>query len=293
LLRATGLAASVETIAAKATYLRRILRATPLDVSRGDLELRMLLHKKRFLEGLWSLYSFVYFAARPIKVTVHSDGSLDEDCIAALKGVLRGCEVISRRTADDEVSNYLTKQDLRNCLEWRQRCIFGLKAVDLSYYSSGNCYCVLDSDVLTFAHPHDLLSGLGGLHKYSIDNNDHAYSLDRRELERRVGAPVLPRLNAGLLRVERSGLGLESFEEVLRKTRLLSDPNARLYYSEQAVYACALPRHGAVGLDMGAYTICGDPSAVTTGHYCGFGYSATRLYREGLPTLSKRMGIDG
>jgi hypothetical protein len=108
-----------------------------------------------------------------------------------------------------------------------------------------------------------------------------------------MGAPVLSRLNAGLLRVERSGLGLNTFEDVLGKTRLLTDPQARLYYSEQAVYACALPVHGAVGLDADAFTICGEPSTVITGHYCGFGYSATRLYREGLPVLSRRMGIDG
>jgi hypothetical protein len=293
LIRATGLAAGVETIAAKARYLRRILHARPLDVSCGQLELRMLLHKKRFLEGLWSLYSFVYFARTPIKLAVHSDGSLDENCIATLKCLLQGCEVISRQTADEEVSAFLAKQHLRNCLEWRRRNIHSLKAIDLLYYSSGNRYCVLDSDVLTFKHQQDLLNGFNDLHKYSIDCNDHSYCFDRQELERRMGAPILSRLNSGLLLVERSGLSLDSFEETLGRTRLLTDPTARFYYSEQTVYACSLARRGAVGLDADAYTICGDPNTVTTGHYCGFGYWATRFYREGLPVLSRRIGIDG
>jgi hypothetical protein len=62
-------------------------------------------------------------------------------------------------------------------------------------------------------------------------------------------------------------------------------------FTEQTVYACSLARHGAVSLDADAYTIYGNPSTVTTGHYCGGGHWASWLYSEGLPLLSQRIGI--
>jgi hypothetical protein len=48
---------------------------------------------------------------------------------------------------------------------------------------------------------------------------------------------------------------------------------------------------GAAALDADTYSICGDPNTVVTGHYCGGGYWASRLYREGLPVLAERMGL--
>jgi hypothetical protein len=290
-LHRTGLKASAETALAKARYLRRILQARPLDASGGRIELRMLLHKKRFLEGLWSLYSFVHFAGMPIKVAVHSDGSLDADCVATLHALLPGCDVIARETADAEITAVLQERGLKHCLEWRRRVIFALKTIDLWYYCRASHYCVLDSDILTFAHQDQLLHHLDDRPRYSVDNNDDSYAWRRPELERRMGGPVPPRLNAGLLLIARSALSLETFEEILGRTQMLSEPGANLYFSEQTAYACALGTRSAIPLNTTAYSICGDPNAVVTGHYCGGGYWASRFYREGLPLLAHRMGL--
>ena len=106
-----------------------------------------------------------------------------------------------------------------------------------------------------------------------------------------TGLKVVPRLNAGLLRIQREGICLERIEELLEKTGLARDTPVN-FYAEQTLYACELSAHGAVPLDLDRYTICGDPDSArtVTGHYCGGGFWATRFYNKGLPRLAAELG---
>lgn len=256
----------------------------------------MLLHRKRFLEGVWALYSFAWHCGRPLRIFVHSDGSLDDECGRHLSRIFPGIALIDKAHADRFVAADLEARGLNLCLLWRRRSVFGRKALDFLSMSTAACYITMDSDVLTFAYPEALVDGPGeaelkDFHIYSPDNHDNAYSLPREMLELRMGRPVLRRVNAGLMKIQRGGIELADFEDCLRKTNILNDGECNLYYSEQTAYACALARNGAVALDEASYTLCGDPKKIITGHYCGGGYWATRFYREGLPYLSEKMGI--
>lgn len=256
----------------------------------------MLLHRKRFLEGIWALYSFAWHCGRPLRIFVHSDGSLDDECGRHLSRIFPGIALIHKEDADRFVTADLEARRLSLCLLWRQRNLHARKALDFLSMSTAACYIMMDSDVLTFAYPEALVNGpddteLKCSHIYSLDNHDNAYSLPRDMLELRMGRQVLRRVNAGLIKIQRNGIGLADFEDYLKKTNILNDRECSLYYSEQTAYACALARNGAVALDEASYTLCGDPEKIITGHYCGGGYWATRFYREGLPYLSEKIGI--
>jgi hypothetical protein len=288
--------AKIEAYQKRKMLLPRILNAKPIAAGHGNIELRMLLHKARFLEGAWALYSFLRFACIPIRVVVHSDGSLDTGSADMLRRIFVGCTVLDRATADLQVLERLNKNGLDLCAELRKRLILALKLLDFYCLGEASTYIVLDSDVLTFQHPQELVEAksLGATtpHIFSQDNNDQSYPLPADVLQGRAKTVVLKRLNSGLLRIERSGLDLHDIEDCLRETNLLTDPQSILRYVEQGVYACCLARHGAVGLHPDRYTICGDPREVVTGHYCGGGYWASRFYREGVPYLVHKFGLD-
>lgn len=291
-----GIGPLISSTAAKYSFLPRILPAPPIDCSQGPIEVRMLLHRKKFLEGLWALYSFAWHCPQPLRVIVHSDGSLDDACGRQLSSILPGSTLVHKEQADRQVVPDLQARGLDRCLLWRRRTIFARKVLDFLSMSLAKCYITIDSDVLTFSTPRPLLGDPDSersrqLHMYSLDNNDHRYSLPEALLAERTGQPVLHRLNAGLVKVWRQRIDLADIENVLRKTNILNDSSANMYYSEQAVYACALATGGAVPLDEKLYTLCGDPKEIVTGHYCGGGYWASRFYREGLPFLCKKIGL--
>jgi hypothetical protein len=258
----------------------------------------MLLHRARFLEGVWAVYSFLYCAGQPFRVVIHSDGSLDANCAAILSSLFPGIHIIPREEADRIVTAALKGHGLTNCVEFRRRHILALKLLDPFIMGSSPSYLVLDSDILTFSKPHELLDpgpadaeGASHPHLYSPDCWDGAYALSLEGL-RAAGVQPAYRLNSGILKIQRAGFSLERIEAAIPRLDLLGRDIA-LCYAEQTLYACELPFHGLVRLDPERYTICGDPNdgKIVTGHYCGDYYGKTRFYREGIPRLAKELPI--
>ena len=106
-LQAITLRGAIATARGKATHLPRILGASPIPAGDGHLEVHMLLHHQRILEGIWALYSFAHFSQSSCRMFVHSDGSLTRDDALRVQQVLPGAQVISRDEADHKVVAHL------------------------------------------------------------------------------------------------------------------------------------------------------------------------------------------
>lgn len=295
-LKDTGLVPLVRSERNKRLFLPLILGAPPINFDPSGIHVHMLLHKKRFMDGLWAMYSLAYHSDHPMQFTLHNDGSLDDGCIVVIQKLFPGIRLIQRTRADQDVEKILIKSQLRACLELRRRTIFARKLLDFYVLSESKSFVVMDSDVLVYALPRELLEPPlakdGSIaHAFSSDKNDDAISLPCEVIEERVGFPILRRLNAGLLHVQKETVSLELFEDCLIKAGLLTDPLSKFYYTEQTLYSMALAKAAAHRLDDNLYTIWGDPKTAVTGHYCGGGYWATRLYREGVPYLAHKFGL--
>ncbi len=295
-LRQTGVRATLTRSIVRKYVLPEIRKAPALGAGTGAMELHMLLNKARLWEGAWALYSFLYYAAQPLRVVVHSDGTLDGGCASILSGLFPGIHIIPRAEADGVVTATLKEQGLNQCIELRRRHILGLKLLDPFIYSCTPSYLMLDSDLLTFSKPSELLdpsfaiAGDLSPHLYSPDCSD-SMALAPEKL-RLAGFQPAYRLNSGLLKIQRNGLSLARIEETISKLNLLRGERVS-FYAEQTLYACELPRHGAMRLDPERYTICGNPNerSIVTGHYCGEYYMKTLFYREGIPRLATALGI--
>jgi hypothetical protein len=293
ILRHTGVATTLKTRYYKQQLLPLIAEMPALEADRGTCELHMLLHKGKLLEGAWALYSFLFHSASGIRVVIHSDGSLDADCAAVLSRLFRGVRVISREESDRHVLSQLNRLGLPHCADLRRRFVLSLKLFDPHLYTESDSYIILDSDILTFSSPWELVEERGDTrHLYSPDNNECQYSRPVTELQESVGRVIARRLNSGLLRILRRGISFNRIDEAIAKAGILHDQPIS-HYAEQTLYACELPVQGAVALDPARYTICGDPCSpeTVTGHYCGGGYWATRFYREGLPRLASQFRV--
>jgi hypothetical protein len=178
----------------------------------------------------------------------------------------------------------------------RRRYLYILKLLDTFIFCRTPSYLTLDSDILTFSKPSELLDpafgSAGGLapHLYSPDVLDSLSSTPEKLIA--AGFRPASRLNCGLLRIQRSGVCLSRIEQTISKLDLLGGDRVN-FYAEQTLYACELPSHGAVRLDPERYTICGDPNdgKIVTGHYCGGYCEKTRFYREGIPRLARELAI--
>jgi hypothetical protein len=271
--------------------------ALPIPAGDGPLEVHMLLHHQRLLEGIWALYSFAHFTRLPCQIFVHSDGSLTDADAARLQHILPGASIISRDHADQVVVSRLQDLGLSSSIRFRDRLVFALKLFDPFFFGNQSKFFLLDSDVLFFRHPHELLDDLsdpsygGPVSLYSPDNG-FRYCLSRETLRTLLGQECIADFNPGVVRTARSVLDLARIERYLQRPEFWSSESRPHYYGELTLWAMQLTAAGARQLPPSyAITPPLDGALATSGHFCGGGYPATWFYSRGLPRLALEFGI--
>jgi len=237
-LRSLTLKGALHMQMARRKYLRRVLQAQPVAADDGNIEVHMLLNQPRIFEGLWALYSFVHFAGQACRIVIHDDGSLGSREMADLHQVFPGCQIISRQTADSVVLGHFQDKSLERCAHLRKTLIFALKLFDPFFFSNSPRFVLLDSDVLFYSRPSELLAGLEETREnlslpnlYSVDNG-YRYCLDREELEVLLGQPCIEQFNPGLIRVNRDVLVLDRIERYLEHPSFWNEDGTGNYYTE-------------------------------------------------------------
>jgi hypothetical protein len=296
-LRALTLRGAIEVFRARTRDLPRILSASPLAAHDGRVEIHMLLHHQRILEGVWALYSFAFFAGEPCQVFVHSDGSLTSADVALLQRVLPGAHVISREAADERVESRLGQRGLSQSLRFRNSLIFALKLIDPFFFGRHPTFFLLDSDVLFFQRPEELLNDFTGSdgieppNLYSPDNGTR-YCLAPDTLRNLLGRECVPFFNPGVVRANRSVLDLARIESYLHRPEFWSSESRPHYYGELTLWAMQLTTSGAHRLPPSyAITPPLEGPLPTSGHFCGGGYPATWFYTRAIPHLARQFGI--
>jgi hypothetical protein len=271
-------------------YLRRILNVAPLEAGDGPIEVHMLLHHQRVFEGMWALYSFAHFSGVPCQMFVHSDGSLTSEDAACLQRVLPGLRVISRGDSDERVQTVLRKRRLVNCLRFRDSLVFALKLFDPFFYGDRSSFVLLDSDVLFFRRPDELLDEREEC-RYSPDNG-FRYCLSPDVLHALLGRECIDAFNPGVVRADRGVLDLERVEQYLERSEFWSTGSRPHYYAELTLWAMQLTLAGARQLpDTYAITPTLDGMLPVSGHFCGGGLPSTWFYSRALPRLAAQFGV--
>jgi hypothetical protein len=255
----------------------------------------MLLHHQRILEGIWALYSFAHFSPASCQIIVHSDGSLTDADARRLQQVLPGTRVISRQQSDRLVGARLRELGLTNSLRFRDQLVFALKLFDPFFFGEHSSFFLLDSDVLFFRRPSELLANLDEPANLYSPDNGFRYCLSSEALQALLGKHCIAGFNPGVVRTNRTVLDLAFVEQCLERKEFWGSGTRPHYYAELTLWAMQLTTAGAQPLPP-SYAITPPLEAPlpipASGHYCGGGYPATWFYSRGLPRLAREFGID-
>lgn len=261
----------------------------------NQCELHMLCGHRDVDMGVWASWSIMRFMDGRARLYVHSDGSLTEEDEKFWKGIIGEVVFISRQDSDRKVEQALASKTT-HLYPWRCTNWASAQLVDVHFYGEAPNLLILDSDVLTFQPPTELIEALGKSareFRWCLDLRD-AYSATPEVLQEVTGIRMPPQLCAGFLVSPR--LGIEDFlalDEQMK--RIDADPRVSVghFWSCQTYYG--IVAGGLPGSRPLPDTYSNSAGKTTDRqvlrHYVGIPRVRFRYYSEGLARILKSLGM--
>lgn len=271
----------------RASYWRevvrpRILRTAPVEATDDPrCEIHVLTSAQDWLDLLWALKSFYRNSGRRYRLCVHDDGSLGAERVAALEAHFPNARVVARARADAEVPPALAAYP--RCAEFRRTNHLAPKVFDFAHYLTADRMMLVDSDVLFFAEPAELVRRIEDpAYTKNCVNGDvaSAYTVEPAVARDRAGVELIERFNSGLGLIHRGALRPDWVEEFLALPGIVG----HFWRIEQTLYALCCCRYGAELLPP-EYDVrlTGPVGRAPSRHYVGA--IRQQLYREGVAKL--------
>ena len=272
----------------------RPIRTQPVTDHPTACEVHILTWDGDWQMALWAAKSFYHFACIDWPLVWHEGGSLGHAARTNLERHFPESFVLTQDNANCLVEKELTQGGFLRCLEARRRSIMLLKMIDCLVLSRAERLLMLDSDILFFIRPEELLSAVAAQAPVNLFNRDGKtwYTVSPQAAKTRYGFTLIEQINAGLGLVRRKSLPLAMLEEFLADPDILTDP----WLTEQTLQAlCAskvggelLPDTYLVSMEPGLTTADGRP--LVAKHYPGF--FRPYFYWEGIVHLIRQGFLD-
>lgn len=169
-----------------------------LGTSLDNLEIHILVCKRDLILAINNIKSFrKYEELSLIPIVFHDDGSLDENSIQLLN-TLNNITIIPRDVADKEIyqhiKNYPNAKQYRlgnsNINLWHK-----IKLFDFFYFSKTKNILCLDSDLLFFKKPNEILNYVNSKTPFYFPDIQSSYCFNEPKNE----ISVLPNVNTGII----------------------------------------------------------------------------------------------
>ena len=245
-----------------------------------EFSIHMVVCSRDVESALWSIKSFSWSTQLSPAVFLHDDGSLTHRDRERLRGHIAGCTIVSRREADVRAAAWLRNHPLSQRARATPGFYCALKLFDPWIYTPKDVVLLLDSDVLFFRRPTELLTHLGNRAPCYGSDYQNAYSATPEELRQRLGFDIMQAVNAGLVVMPKEVFDLDLVERYFA-TALQPAENR----DEQTICAALLSRAGASRLGR-AYQISIQSigTETVTHHFVSDG-SRPRFWTHGVPWL--------
>lgn len=265
--------------------MRLIRHSRQLRYPEAPFSLHMVTCHRHLDMSLWCLKTFIQYSEISPAITIHDDGSLTKSDKCLLRQSLARCAVIDRTDADRRLDRTLAAYPYSRQMRQKRRFYCSLKLFDPWVYSAYDVVVLLDSDILFFRRPNELLERAArGAACFNSDYQS-AYAVERDEIWRRLGVKVLDKFNAGLLVLARRDYDLDLVENYFAS---FFSASTDLNRHEQTAYAILLSRCGAHRLS-GNYQISKQAigSETVSHHFVNDG-SRLHFSTRGVRTLRRR-----
>ncbi len=228
-----------------------------------NVEIHFLCQKKDALMLAWSLASFIIQTGICPKVIVHDDGSFDLDTASKLESKFPELKVLFLKKANQLINNITDLSP--KLLKYRNhghKLIY--KLVDIFLLSQSDKVMVLDSDVLFFNRPEEILNFINGNADCDslISRHDGTYDLmlsSDYSTKYDIFKNEAGYMNSGIILYKKDRIGddklLEYFENTLR------EPGN--YFVEMAGWASLISQTKFKFLTRERYIVKGKPNQNT------------------------------
>ncbi len=254
----------------------RILQTAPVPTrpaaSNEPVEVHLVCYRNDYLCAIWALKSFYTQAEVDWPLAIHLQGPMAARASARLRRHFPNARIIPQNQADAVVNPWLAERGLHRLLSARAQNPYMLKLTDYHVLSGAARLITLDSDVLFFQKPEELLAFRGR----------HLFQRDPESTYLVPGIPgltIAPRLNVGIMSFLRAGISLPRCDEYLahfeQRQGWLEQTLYALHASEIGDAEC-LPESYLISLEAGI-----DSRTLVARHYAGPGRPL--LTSEGMP----------
>jgi hypothetical protein len=194
--------------------------------------------------------------------------------------------VVTQAEADPLVEDWLARRGLVRLIEARRLSPFMLKLTDFRVLGGGANLLTLDSDIIFFRRPSELLVADDGPLPVSLFQRDPAstYNLSEERARNELGVDLAPQINTGITLFPPESLDLTRCESYLAHPEV-----ARITgWMEQTLHALCASDQGRVAYLPDSYLISlerhADPTSLVARHYAG--PSRSLLTEEGMTELT-------
>lgn len=254
-------------------------------VREETASVHMLVSSKTWHAGILAAASFELHTGRQWPLFIHEDGSVSSTARATILRLLPGVRFVPRCEADARVSERLAAYPFATT--HRANYNLFLKFADTAVFADRARFLVLDSDVIFFRRPNEILEWTDSRSPACLYNEDtkEKFCIPRSEIEAALGSSLLPRFNSGLVLMQKAAMDLALAE------KFLATFGARAHapqFFEQTLYALMASTNAGGGAALPrSYNISwnywSDRGSVCR-HYVG-DFKHDLLYIEGAPLL--------
>ena len=157
-------------------FLHMVQQFEPLPCVKDGLTCYMLLHQPRAYEGLWAFYTLRRFLG-PCRLVLLDDGSLSRQVLEEFASIFPGIEIPNYKENNAAQMEYLLSKKLNKCTQWREKFILFRKLIDPILLSKDSSYLLIDSDILHFSRPKEVLDWIKKPFKVKYASDTLPYSL--------------------------------------------------------------------------------------------------------------------
>jgi hypothetical protein len=262
-----------------------------LPISRENCEIMSLVSHYDLPLYLTAIKSFYYHTQKQYAITVVDDGSLTKSDVRGLKQFVRGLRFLSK----EEVESLIEPQirNYKNIVEIRSKYPEKSKHIDLPLLCSKSKLYILDSDIIFFQNPSEIVNFLDNEAVDKVmfmSDYQNGYALTKIEAERLFSLNLVPRLNGGLLIYNPKDTDLRLIDNYLHY--LIS--NCNRFINMQTVFALIFSRPKfknklirlpkSYNIPIGESRDLVDPIC---NHYIGYPEVRRRFYPDALKMLTQ------
>jgi hypothetical protein len=271
----------------------RVLELPPIQTdpisSHAKVEVHLVCCQRDYLCALWALKSFYVSAGVSCPLVVHLNGRMSAIAMRRLREHLPNARLVGQETADEAVAGWLEANRCTRLRDLRAHNGFMLKLVDVNLLAQASTILLLDSDVIFFRRPDELLTAMHEPIAAPLFQRDAGttYNVTLDEALSDLGIRLVPSVNTGIVLFEREMMQLQRCEELLQHPRV-ARPSG---WIEQTLYALVASEGGDVRFLPAEYLVSLEPradlSTVVARHYAG--PSRPFLTEEGVPLAYERL----